>query len=204
LSIGWGLGLTVLNMTKQGGRQTMKKTVAVGFLVVLVGVAYALSGCSKSPEHGAGAAVTQGIAVLYPTQGNKVQGVVTFVKEKDGVHVVASIDGLSPGLHGFHIHELGDCSSPDGNSAGGHFNPMNMPHAGPVAEKRHEGDLGNLQADASGKAKLAAVDPKLSFEGANSIIGRSVVVHAQPDDFTTQPTGASGPRVACGVIGVMK
>ena len=185
----------------------MKKTVGIGFLVVLVGVAYALNGCSKSPEHvGAetGAAVTQAIAVLYPTQGNKVQGVVTFVKEKDGVHVAATIDGLSPGLHGFHIHELGDCSSPDGNSAGGHFNPMNMPHAGPDAAQRHEGDLGNLQADASGKAKLAAVDPKLSFEGANSIIGRGVIVHAQADDFTTQPTGASGPRVACGVIGVMK
>jgi len=185
----------------------MKKTVAVGFLVVLVGVAYALSGCSKSPEHvgtGAGAAVTQAIAVLYPTQGNKVQGVVTFVQEKDGVHMVAAIDGLSSGLHGFHIHELGDCSSADGNSAGGHFNPMNMQHGGPTAAQRHEGDLGNLQADASGKARLTAVDAKLSFEGANSIIGRGVVVHAQPDDFTTQPTGASGPRVACGVIGVMK
>ena len=180
----------------------MKKALGLGFLVLLVVVAYGLSGCSRGPERGAG--VTQGIAVLHPTQGSKVQGVVSFAKEKDGIRVVASIDGLSPGLHGFHLHEYGDCSSPDANSAGGHFNPMNMPHGGPTSEKRHAGDFGNILADSSGHGKLTLVVPELSFEGANSIIGRGVVVHAQADDFTTQPTGASGPRVACGVVGMVK
>jgi superoxide dismutase, Cu-Zn family len=180
----------------------MKRAFGVGFLVLLAVVAYTMSGCSKNSERGAG--VTQAIAVLHPTQGNKVQGTVSFAKEKDGIHIVASFDGLTPGLHGFHLHEYGDCSSPDANSAGGHFNPANMPHAGPTAEKRHAGDFGNIQADSSGHGRLTLVDPKLSFEGASSIIGRGVVVHAQTDDFTTQPTGASGPRVACGVVGIAK
>jgi superoxide dismutase, Cu-Zn family len=191
-----------LSLGKEGGGQAMKKAVSIGLVVLLVVVAYGLSGCSRSSERGAG--VNQAIAVLHPTQGNKVQGTVSFVKEKDGLRVAASIDGLSPGLHGFHMHEYGDCSSVDANSAGGHFNPMNMPHAGPTAEKRHAGDFGNILADSSGNGKVVLIDPKLSLEGANSIIGRSVVVHAQADDFTTQPTGASGPRVACGVIGIAK
>jgi Cu-Zn family superoxide dismutase len=142
--------------------------------------------------------------MLYPTKGSKVQGVVSFSKERDGVAIDASIQGLSPGLHGFHIHEFGDCTSLDANSAGGHFNPTNMPHGSPSADKRHAGDLGNVEADASGTAKAKFVLPGLSLEGPNSIMGRSVIVHAQADDFTTQPTGASGPRVACGVIGILK
>ena len=180
----------------------MKRAFGLSFLVFLLVVGYGVSGCSKSSEHGVSA--TKAIAVLHPTQGNKVQGVVSFIKERDGVHVEASIQGLSPGLHGFHLHEYGDCSSPDANSAGGHFNPMNMPHGGATGEKRHAGDFGNIPADASGNGKLTLVDSMLSLEGPNSIIGRGVVVHAQPDDFTTQPTGASGPRVACGVIGITK
>jgi superoxide dismutase, Cu-Zn family len=180
----------------------MKKALGVGCLLFLLVVAYGLSGCSKSSEHGATG--TKAIAVLYPAHGSKVQGVVSFSKERDGMHVEASMQGLSQGLHGFHIHEYGDCSSPDANSAGGHFNPTNMPHGSPTGEKHHAGDFGNVQADASGNAKLTLVVPALSFEGPNSILGRGVIVHAQADDFTTQPTGASGPRVACGVIGIMK
>ena len=180
----------------------MQRSLGMGFLVFLMVVVYALSGCAKSGEQSA--PVTHAIAVLSPTQGSKVQGVVSFSKERNGVRVEASLQGLTPGLHGFHIHEYGDCSSPDANSAGGHFNPGDMPHAGPTAERHHAGDLGNLQADASGNAKLTLVVSALSFEGPNSMIGRGVVVHAQPDDFTTQPTGASGPRVACAVIGIAK
>jgi superoxide dismutase, Cu-Zn family len=180
----------------------MKKAIGVGCLVCVLAIAYGLSGCSKSTEQGA--AGTKAIAVLYPTQGSKVQGVVSFSKERDGMHVEASIQGLSPGLHGFHLHEFGDCTSPDANSAGGHFNPTNMPHGSPTAEKHHAGDFGNVQADAGGNVKFKLVAPTLSLEGPNSIVGRGVIVHAQADDFTTQPTGASGARVACGVIGIMK
>ncbi len=144
------------------------------------------------------------VAVLVPTQGNTASGVVTFTKVEGGVRVVANISNVPTGDHGFHIHEFGDCSAPDGTSAGGHFNPTKMEHAGPAAEKRHVGDLGNVTANADGKVMLDYVDQHLAFAGPNSLIGRGLILHAQPDDLKTQPTGAAGGRIACGVIGVAK
>jgi len=177
-------------------RGIVKGVLLSGFIV-----GAALAGCSqKAPEPG----VKEAIAIVNPTEGSKVKGVVSFTKESKGIRITAKIEGLSPGPHGFHIHEFGNCTSPDANSAGGHFNPTGAPHAAPTAEKRHLGDLGNLEADKNGVAKLEVTDSIISFEGPKSIIGRSVIVHAQADDFKTQPTGASGARVACGVIGVAK
>lgn len=145
------------------------------------------------------------IAVLSPASASKVTGTVTFTKTADGVKVVADITGLTPsGKHGFHIHEFGDCSAPDATSAGGHFNPSKHEHAGPDATNRHEGDLGNIEADASGKAHLELTDKMLQLSGPNSIIGRGLIVHEKMDDLKTQPTGNAGARVACGVIGVAK
>jgi len=166
--------------------------------VLIFGVA--LVGCSHKTESQA----TKGIAIMNPTQGSKVNGTVSFEKTGKGIHVTADIEGLSPGPHGFHIHEFGDCSSPDAASAGGHFNPTDMPHGGPTADKHHAGDLGNIEADKTGHARMEITDNMLSMEGPNSIIGRSVIVHAQADDYKTQPTGGSGARVACGVIGIEK
>jgi len=140
------------------------------------------------------------VAELKPTQGSKVQGTVLFVQEPNGVHVTADVTGLTPGEHGFHIHEKGDCSAPDGSSAGGHFNPTGKPHGAPAAHEHHAGDLGNLTADASGHAKLDWISPDLSFEGTNSFIGRAVIVHAGKDDLKSQPAGNAGARAACGVI----
>src|SRR5215471_10411564 len=151
------------------------------------------------------AAPSKGISVLHPTAGNKVTGTVTFAPAADGVKIHAEIAGLTPGKHGFHIHEFGDCSAADASSAGAHFNPTNQPHAGPDAASRHEGDMGNVEADASGNAKLDYVDHQISLANdAKSAIGRSVVVHAKPDDLKTQPSGDSGARIACGVIGWAK
>jgi Cu-Zn family superoxide dismutase len=148
---------------------------------------------------------SKAIAVLHPTAGNKVSGTVTFTPVADGVQVHAEISGLTPGKHGFHVHEFGDCSAADASSAGAHFNPKNQPHAGPDAIARHEGDMGNVEADASGNAKLDYVDHEISLTtDSRSIIGRSVVVHAKPDDLKTQPSGDSGARIACGVIGWAK
>lgn len=150
---------------------------------------------------------TKGIAVLHPTAGNNVSGTVIFtpVADGDGVKVHAEIAGLTPGKHGFHVHEFGDCSAADASSAGGHFNPTHKPHAGPESPERHEGDMGNVEADASGKAKLDYLDHQISLSNDDkSAIGRSVVVHAKPDDLKTQPSGDSGARVACGVIGWAK
>ena len=148
--------------------------------------------------------VQKAIAVLNPTAGSKVTGTVTFTKSGKGVKIVADISGLSPGKHGFHIHEFGDCSAPDATSAGGHFNPTNDPHAGHEAEKRHIGDLGNIEANASGKARLELTDTQMEFTGDKGILGHAVIVHEKADDLKTQPTGDAGGRVACGVIGVAK
>jgi Cu/Zn superoxide dismutase len=148
---------------------------------------------------------SKAVAVLHPTAGNKVSGTVTFTEVADGVQVRAEISGLIPGNHGFHVHEFGDCSAADAASAGAHFNPTHKPHAGPDAAERHEGDMGNVQADASGKAKLEYVDHQISLTNdQRSVIGRSVVVHAKADDLKSQPAGDSGARVACSVIGRAK
>lgn len=142
------------------------------------------------------------VAVVHPTKGSNVHGVVWFTQEGKKVHVVADFSGLTPGVHGFHIHEFGDCTADDATSAGSHYNPAKMPHAAPTVDHRHEGDLGNITADASGKAHLDVTDAKLTLTGPDSIIGRSVIVHVNPDDLKTQPTGNAGARAACGVIGI--
>jgi Cu-Zn family superoxide dismutase len=150
------------------------------------------------------APVTKAVAVLSPLGSSGVSGSVTFTQVEGGVKVSARISGLKPGAHGFHVHEFGDCSAPDGTSAGGHFNPTGSPHAGPHDAIRHAGDMGNVSAAADGVATLEYVDSHIAFEGANSILGRGVIVHANPDDLKTQPTGNAGGRVACGVIGAVK
>jgi superoxide dismutase, Cu-Zn family len=143
------------------------------------------------------------IAVLHSASGSQVMGTVTFTQMGDTVQVVADITGLTPGKHGFHIHEFGDCSAADASSAGGHFNPMKKPHGAPDATERHAGDLGNVEADSTGKAHLELKDNMLKLSGENSILGRGVIVHEKVDDWS-QPTGNAGGRLACGVIGVAK
>jgi Cu-Zn family superoxide dismutase len=147
---------------------------------------------------------TRAIATLSPTKDSKVAGEVTFTKTDAGVKVTAHLTGLAPGPHGFHIHEFGDCSAPDATSAGGHFNPGAHKHGSPKDADRHAGDLGNVEAQADGTATLDVTDATLSLDGAAGIIGHGVIVHANADDFKTQPTGNAGGRVACGVVGLAK
>jgi len=148
--------------------------------------------------------ITKAVCVIHPTKGHNAHGIVTFTKTDDGIKVVADIKGLKPGNHGFHIHEYGDCSKMDGTSAGGHFNPDNVNHAGPMDKLRHVGDMGNIIADTNGNAHLEWTDDLLSFWGTHSIIGRGLIVHEGEDDLHTQPTGAAGSRAGCGVIGIAK
>ncbi|HME88504.1 MAG TPA: superoxide dismutase family protein [Chthoniobacterales bacterium] len=143
--------------------------------------------------------VTKATAQLEPKSGSQVTGTVTFTKVGDDVQVLADVQNLKPGRHGFHIHEKGDCSAPDAASAGAHFNPAQKHHGGPASLERHAGDLGNVEADASGKAHLDWKG-KLSLTGKDSIIGKSVVVHEKEDDLKTDPSGNSGARIACGAI----
>ncbi len=140
-------------------------------------------------------------AILNPTSGNKVSGSVKFTQKDDAVWLNAKVSGLTPGAHGFHIHDKGDCSAPDGTSAGGHFNPTAKPHGHPDHGDHHAGDMPALEADAAGNASLSSELHGVTLgEGANSIVGRGLIVHAAADDYTTQPTGNSGARLACGVI----
>ena len=142
------------------------------------------------------------VAVLHPTEGNNAAGVVTFTEVEDGVRVDAEVHGLTPGKHGFHVHEFGDCRAADASSAGDHFNPEHRRHGSADALERHVGDMGNIEADASGVAKLDHLDHHMSLaDDERSIIGRAVIVDAHADDGKSQPNGGISQRVACGVIG---
>jgi Cu-Zn family superoxide dismutase len=163
-----------------------------------VAAALALAGCAGMGTMGGGPSA---VATLEPTKGNTTSGTVEFRQRGSGVQVVANVTGLVPNReHGFHLHEKGDCSSGDGMSAGGHWNPDNTPH-GPQTAPHHAGDMPNLRADASGNAKatfdLAGVTVAA---GAKSVVGRGLIVHQDPDDYRTQPTGNAGARRACAVV----
>jgi Cu-Zn family superoxide dismutase len=161
-----------------------------------IAIAAFFAGCAGMSPPGPSA-----IADLAATKGNTAAGTVTFTQKGDQVIVHAKVSGLAAGTHGFHIHEKGDCSSGDGVSAGGHFNPLGKPHSYPTVEDRHAGDMPMLAADASGNAVMTAeLDVIAVGGGAADVIGRAVIVHKDADDFKTQPTGNSGARVACGVI----
>jgi len=155
-------------------------------------------------EKSEGETIPKAVAVLFPTKGSDVHGRVTFTHTSEGTHIHAEISGLSPGEHGFHIHEFGVWSE-DGLAAGSHFNPTKAPHAGPHSSKRHIGDLGNVEANANGNAVYDLDDHHIHLHGHHTVIGRSVVVHEKADDLKTQqPPGNAGGRLAVGVIGVAK
>jgi Cu-Zn family superoxide dismutase len=161
--------------------------------LALLAISLFLIGCA----HGKGPAA---MAVLTPISGSSVQGTAHFQELGDGsVDVVADLTGVPPGVHGFHIHDKGSCAD-NGNAAGGHFNPMNMPHAAPEAQSHHAGDFGNVTADDKGEIHAHFTTRSITVrEGATSVVGHAVVLHANPDDLTTQPSGNAGARIACGV-----
>lgn len=146
--------------------------------------------------HGPGAS-----SQLEARSGSGVTGNVRFMQHGDHVMVRVTASGLAPGqAHGFHIHDKGDCSAPDALSAGGHFNPTGKPHGAPD-ETRHGGDMPALKADANGQVSTSFHLTGVTVsDGPTSIMGRSVIIHKDPDDYKTQPTGNSGARIACGVI----
>lgn len=167
--------------------------------VIVVAATVLLAACQTSPESAAPARATAG---LKATKGNKTFGEADFEQVGNKVRAVIFVEGLKPGQeHGLHIHEKGDCSSGDGMSAGGHFNPHGKPHGHPSSSERHAGDLPSLSANKQGRAKVQVeVDGLTVAPGPASVIGRAVIVHADPDDYKTQPTGNAGARLACGVI----
>jgi Cu-Zn family superoxide dismutase len=157
----------------------------------------------ESDSMPASGGVDMASAALAPSSGSQVSGKLMLMPMGDGVHVSGDIGGLAPNsTHGFHIHEKGDCSAADGSSAGGHFNPSGDTHGRASAPHHHLGDNDNLVADANGVAHVNAhfAGAMLGGGGADDIVGKAVVVHANGDDYTSQPSGNAGARIACGVI----
>jgi superoxide dismutase, Cu-Zn family len=170
----------------------------IGPMVVVPMVAASLlAACQSTPDE-----PLRATAALQPTKGSKAFGEATFEQVGDKVRVIVFAQGLKPNAeHGFHIHEAGDCSSGDGMSAKGHFNPHGKPHGDPKSSERHAGDLPSLKSGKDGRAKLDATVDAISIgQGAGNIVGRGLIIHADPDDYKTQPTGNAGARLACGVI----
>lgn len=167
----------------------MYRALIITAAAVLLGACATPSGPSASAQ-------------LQPTRGNTTNGEVRFVQQGDTVLVSGEVRGLKPGSeHGFHIHERGDCSSGDGMSAGGHYNPGGRRHGAYGGAEHHAGDLPSLRADANGVARFEFTTTSISVgSGVSDVVGRGLIVHRDPDDYTTQPTGNSGPRLACAVI----
>ena len=157
----------------------------------------ALAACQSTPDD-----PPRATAALQPTKGNKAFGEATFEQAGDRVRVILFAQNLPPERElGFHIHEAGDCSSGDGMSAKGHFNPHGKPHGNPASGDRHAGDLPSLKVGKDGRAKLDVTVDAISIgKGPGDIVGRGLIIHAQADDYKTQPTGNAGARIACGVI----
>lgn len=163
---------------------------------LLLATATLLGACASTPSG------PRATAQLQPTTGNATSGSVSFVQKGNKVLVSGEIRGLKPNAeHGFHVHEKGDCSSGDGMSAGGHFNPTGAPHGAHGMGMHHTGDLPSLKADAGGVARLNFESGSLAVgSGVTDIVGKGLIVHRDPDDYRTQPTGNAGPRLACAVI----
>jgi Cu-Zn family superoxide dismutase len=157
---------------------------------------------SAADEHPKMATVKKAICVIHGLGDSKVSGVVTFTQHGHDVEISGKIKGLTPGKHGFHVHEFGNCNSKDGLSAGGHFNPGMKDHGGPEAHDRHVGDLGNIEANDDGVATIKTTDKMIALNGAHSIIGRSIIVHAKEDNL--KDIKSAGARIAGGVIGIAK
>ena len=165
-------------------------------LIAATAAAVLLIACQTTPPE-----PLQATAQLRPTKGNKTFGEADFEQVGDKVRVVVFVQGLKPGQeHGLHIHEGADCSG-DATGAKGHFNPFGKPHAHPGSAERHAGDLPALKANKEGRANVQIdLDVMTLTPGPANIIGRGLIVHADPDDYKTQPTGNAGARIACGVI----
>ncbi|MDP2818833.1 MAG: superoxide dismutase family protein [Polaromonas sp.] len=164
--------------------------------LILIATATLLSACASAPSG------PRAGAQLQATTGNSTSGNASFVQAGGKVLVSGEVRGLKPNAeHGFHVHEKGDCSSGDGMSTGGHFNPAGAPHGNHGTGIHHAGDLPSLKADANGVARFSFESSTITVgSGANNIVGKGLIVHRDPDDYKTQPTGNAGPRLACAVI----
>lgn len=187
--------------TAEGATATLEPATRVLQKPVM---AHADAASDEDGHHADEHKVDHAVCVLHAVGDSGVSGTILFDREGDALRVSGTVKGLSPGKHGFHIHEFGDLRDMQkGLSTGGHFNPTGSDHGHREGDERHAGDFGNIEADADGVAKIDFTDKVASINGEHSIIGHGVVVHADEDKFT-QPTGDAGGRVAIGIVGIAK
>lgn len=188
-------------------------TLAIGLTVLLAACSREQpTGAPRQPDETTAAPAekttaaepaSEAVAQIAPTQGNTVTGSLALAQSPQGVRISGTIQGLKPDAEfGFHVHEKGDCSAPDGSSAGGHFNPTQAQHGNPTGPSHHAGDMPNIKSNAEGVAQVDTTEAGTSLHGdpGMDVMGKAIVVHESPDDYATQPSGNSGKRVACGVI----
>ncbi|HEY0333613.1 MAG TPA: superoxide dismutase family protein [Stenotrophomonas sp.] len=180
--------------------------------LALTGVVCALAACGSTPPKAplpplppvpATPSVAKAEAALASASGSIVSGRVVLLPVPQGVRITGTVGGLrAGGSFGFHVHERGDCGAVDASSAGGHFNPTAAPHGRSGGGPHHLGDMDNLIADGEGVVHMDSVLGGVSLGGGagNDILGRALIVHADPDDYRSQPSGNAGARLACGVI----
>ena len=144
----------------------------------------------------------QAIATVGPTSGNSTTGIAIFTQDGDQITLTIEIENASPGLHAVHIHESGDCSSPDGKSAGGHWNPTGVAHGKWGEDEFHLGDIGNITVGEDGRGSIELTTDlwEIGTGSDVDVVGKGIIVHAGADDFTSQPSGNAGARIGCGVI----
>jgi Cu-Zn family superoxide dismutase len=179
-------------------------------ILCVVGVPLMVVGCAKQEEAPAPAPVAEqpaapppmtAVAVLQPRGDLTFTGSVSFTQVGDTVTIAGHVEGVAPGKHGFHLHELGDCSAEDFTSTGGHFNPTDAPHGGPDDRVRHAGDFGNIEVGEDGVGHVELTSEMITVaDGPNTVVGRAIILHEGEDDLESQPTGAAGGRIACGVV----
>ncbi len=187
----------------------MKKNLAAfgmkASCLITIGISLVLTSCG-SEENQVSVPLTPSVkkatATISPTSENRVTGTATFTQNGYQITLAIEIQNASPGLHGVHIHEKGDCSAPDGTSAGGHWNPTGVAHGKWGVGEFHLGDIGNIDVgqDGTGTIELTTELWELDTGSDTDVVGKGIIVHAGADDFTSQPSGAAGARIGCGVV----
>lgn len=170
------------------------------FIVFTLAIGSVLIGCKPQNK----SADTKKINIAFEAKSNsKVSGTATFIEKNGKVTFEAKLSGLKPGIHAIHIHEKSDCSAADGSSAGGHWNPTFKKHGKWGVGEYHKGDIGNFTADANGNGSIKLTTDEWCIgcgDPTKDILGKGLIVHEGADDYTSQPAGNAGARVACSAI----
>ena len=174
-------------------------------LFLLISISIIAMGCDRARQQLdviSSAPAKQATAMIDSLGDSGVTGMVVFTQNGDQITLMAEIQGATPGLHAIHIHAYGDCSAPDGTSAGGHWNPTDVAHGKWGEGEFHLGDIGNITvgADGTGRITLTTDLWEIGTGSDIDVVGKGMIVHADADDFVSQPSGAAGARIGCGVI----